>query len=433
MINCWTASATWMRLDGPVRTYLLWFRLADRERSDRITVRHLLTNTSGIPTSATFVIGDRYDNAPGALADAVRDLAEIAPAAGPGESYAYSSAGYAVLGAMLEEISGQPFGTYLRENVLDPLGMEHAVATDRDFARERPALGHRFLYGDPAPFDAPYDTAGAPGAHLGGSVRDLGQLVRAELGGGMLDGRRVLSAEGIAETQRGHVDSDRDRFGLGWSVGTLDGTGERMVWKSGSLPGHDAMIVMLPDSDRAVIVLQNAFQLLRAQEFHHAALGAARILSGADPGRTATDPLASVLPWGTAALAGVLTLCVAAPLLRLLPARRAAARARSRRRIVLNTLAAVAASLTLAALLWWVLPSALGGTIESALLWLPDAGWGAVGVVALALLLAAERTALAVWDLGRTRPGAGGGSDGLLWLPPPGTCPTVGEDERSPT
>ncbi|MGW2014973.1 serine hydrolase domain-containing protein [Streptomyces sp. NPDC001927] len=310
-------------------------------------------------------------NAPGALAEAVHDLAEIAPAAAPGETYAYSSAGYAVLGALIEEVSGQPFGPYLRENGLGPLGMEHAVATDRDFARERPALGH--------------------------------------------------------------VDSDRDRFGLGWSVGTFEGTGERMVWKSGSLPGHDAMVVMLPDGDRAVIVLQNAFQLLRAQEFHHAALGTARILSGADPGRVATDPLAPVLPWATAALAGALTLCVAAPVLRVLPARRAAARARSRHRIVLNTAGAVAASLTLAALLWWVLPAALGGTIESALLWLPDAGWGAVGGVALALLLAAERTALAVWDLGRTRPGAGVGSDGLLWLPPPGACPTVGEDERSPT
>ncbi|MFE4693919.1 serine hydrolase domain-containing protein [Streptomyces sp. NPDC056749] len=389
-------------LDAPVRTYLPWFRLADRGTSDRITVRQLLTNTSGIPTSASSEIGDRYDNAPGALSDAVRDLARIAPEAEPGESYAYSSAGYAVLGALVEEVSGQSFGAYLHENVLDPLGMDHAVATERDFDRERVPPGHRFLFGEPVPFDAPYDTSGVPAAHLGGSTRDLARLVLAELGGGRLDGRQVLSAAGIAETQRGQVDSDVDRFGLGWAVGTLEGTGERMVWKPGSLPGHDVMVVMLPDSDRAVIVAQNAFHLLRPEQFHDAAFGTARMLSGVTPGGGAAGPLASVVPWATAALAGVLVLGLLAPGLRLLPRQGRAPRPRSRRRIVVNTLVQVTASLTSAASLWWVLPAALGGSIESALLWLPDAGWGAVGVVAAALALAVQRTVLAVVDLRRS-------------------------------
>lgn len=388
-----------VELDAPVRTYLPWFRLADRAASDRITVRQLLTNTSGIPASATGEIGDRYDNAPGALAHAVRDLARIAPDAEPGESYAYSTAGYAVLGTLVEEVSGQPFGTYLHRNILDPLGMEHTVATEEDFDREQVPPGHRFLFGEPAPFDAPYDTSGVPGAHLGGSARDLTRFVLAELGGGQLDGRRVLSATGIVETQRGHVDSDVDRFGLGWSVGTLKGTNERMVWKSGSLPGHDAMIVMLPDSDRAVIVLQNAFHLLRAQEFHDAAFGTARMLSGAAPGTTPADPLARVLPWAMVALVGVPALGALAPALRFLPRRAAATRVRSRRRIVRNTLVSVAASLAPAALFLWVLPAALGGSLDSALLWLPDTGWGAVGVVVAALVLAVERTVLAVVDL----------------------------------
>ncbi|WP_218923965.1 hypothetical protein, partial [Streptomyces sp. wa1063] len=100
----------------------------------------------------------------------------------------------------------------------------------------------------------------------------------------------------------------------------------------------------------------------------------------------------------------LLLLCVAAPALRRLPGRRAAARARSRRRIVATTTVTVAVALTLAALLWW-LPSTLGGTVEMALLWLPDLGWGLVAAIGLALLLAVERTALAVLDLRRQRGG----------------------------
>ncbi|MEU5951667.1 serine hydrolase domain-containing protein [Streptomyces sp. NPDC047525] len=394
------AEAGRVDLDAPVRTYLPWFRLADPEVSDRITVRHLLTHTSGIPASASGEIGDRYDNAPGALADAARDLARIEPEGRPGSSFAYSSAGYAVLGALVEEVSGRPFGTYLHEKILDPLGMEHAVATERDFARERVAPGHRSVFGTPVPFDAPYDTSGVPYGHVGGSARDLARLALAELEGGTLHGRRLLSAKGIAETQRGHVDSSADRYGLGWSVGTLKGTGERMVWHDGALPGHQAMVVMLPDSDRAAIVLQNAYHQLRAKEFADAAFGTAQLLSGAEPRTTPVDPLAVALPWATAALAGALLLCVAAPALRRLPGRRAAVRARSRRRIAVTTTASVAAALGIAALLWW-LPSTLGGTLPMTLLWMPDVGWGLAAAIALALLLAVERTVLAAVDLRR--------------------------------
>ncbi|MGW5733465.1 MULTISPECIES: serine hydrolase domain-containing protein [Streptomyces] len=385
-------------LDAPVRGYLPWFRLADRDVSDRITTRQLLTHTSGIPTSASAEIGDRYDNAPGALAAAARDLARIEPAGSPGGSYAYSSAGYAVLGALVEEVSGRPFGTYLHEQIFDPLGMEHAVATARDFARERVAPGHRSVFGTQVPFDAPYDTSGVPYGHAGGSVRDLSRFVLAELGGGKAQGRRVLSAAGIAETQRGHVESSADRYGLGWSVGTLQGTGERMVWHDGALPGFQAMVVMLPDSDRAVVVLQNAYHQLRAKEFGDAAIGAAQLLSGGEPRITPTDPLAVALPWTTAALAGALLICVAAPALR----RRPQARTRSRRRIITTTCAWVAACSGIAAILWW-LPTTLGGTLPMAFLWLPDVGWGAAAAIALALLLTAERILLAGLALRRRR------------------------------
>ncbi|MWA15209.1 serine hydrolase domain-containing protein [Streptomyces sp. BA2] len=393
-------------LDAPVRTYLPWFRLADPDVSDRITVRHLLTHTSGIPTAASGEIGDRYDNEPGALATAARALAHVEPADRPGGSYAYSSAGYAVLGALVEEVSGRPFGTYLHQRILGPLGMEHAVATERDFVRESVAPGHRSVFGAQVPFDAPYDTSGVPYGHVGGSVRDLARFALAELGGGELDGRRLLSEKGIAETQRGHVESSAERYGLGWSVGTLEGTGERMVWHDGALPGYQAMLIMLPDSDRAVIVLQNAYHQLRAKEFGDAATGAAQLLSEAEPRTTPTDPLAVALPWISAAVAGGLLLSVAAPALRRLPGRRAAARARSRRRIVATTLASVAAALGVAALLWR-LPSALGGTFPMALLWLPDVGWGLVTAVTLALALAVERAVLGVLDMRRCGPTLG--------------------------
>ncbi|GAA2090656.1 hypothetical protein GCM10009801_55740 [Streptomyces albiaxialis] len=392
-----------VELDAPVRRYLPWFRLADRAASARITVRHLLTHTSGIPESATARISDRYDNAPGALTRAVRDLADVEPAAPPGRSYAYSSAGYAVLGALVERVSGRTFGAELHRTVLDPLGMRDAVATERDFRRERVPAGHRQVFGRPVAYDAPYDTSGTPYGYLGGSVRDLERFVLAEMGGGQVDGRRVLSARSTALSQRGQVESSADRYGFGWSVGTLKGTDERMVSHDGGLPGYQSMVVMLPDSDRAVIVLQNAYQLLDARRRNDAATGAARILSGADPAPRPADTLAVTLPWAAAGLAAALLLCAAAPALRALPGPRRRARARSRRRVLTTTALSVALALGLALCVWRVLPSAFGGTLAQMLVWMPDVGWSAVAVLVLAPLLALERLVLAAADLRRAR------------------------------
>ncbi|MFG3259100.1 serine hydrolase domain-containing protein [Streptomyces sp. NPDC048172] len=403
-----------VELDAPVRTYLPWFRLADRKASARITVRQLLTHTSGIPESATFRISERYDNGPGALTRAVRDLADVTPSAPPGRSYSYSGAGYAVLGALVERVSGRPFGDHLRRTVLDPLGMRDAVATERDFRRERVPAGHRQIFGRPVSYDAPYDTSGTPYGYLGGSVRDLERFVLAEMGGGQVDGRRVLSARSTALSQRGLVDSSADRYGLGWSVGTLKGTGERMVSHDGGLPGYQSMVVMLPDSDRAVLVLQNAYQLLDAKRRNDAAFGAARILSGADPAPVPADTLAVTLPWAVAGTAAVLLLCAAAPALRVLPGPRRRARARSRRRVLTTTSLSVTLALLLGAVVWRALPGAFGGSVPQLLVWMPDVGWSAVAVLVLAPLLAVERLVLAAVDLrraGRTRAPLPGATD----------------------
>ena len=91
-------------LDAPVRRYLPEFALADASASDEITVRQLLDQTSGIPTSA----GVAPLSEPASSLDArVRELAAVAPVSAPGAAYHYSNANYVVLGRLVEVVSGQ--------------------------------------------------------------------------------------------------------------------------------------------------------------------------------------------------------------------------------------------------------------------------------------------------------------------------------------
>jgi CubicO group peptidase (beta-lactamase class C family) len=138
-----------------------WFRLADEKASERITVwRHLLTHTSGL---ARWVVPtDRFDNTADGLARSVRELAVVQPATAPGETHQYSDANYMVLGVLVETVTRQPFGEYLRRTVLDPLqDAARAATTAEAHAVELPD-GRRYYLGHPRRFEPPYDASGVP-------------------------------------------------------------------------------------------------------------------------------------------------------------------------------------------------------------------------------------------------------------------------------
>src|SRR4051794_7347391 len=101
-------------LDAPVRRYLPEFGLADPAASATITMRELLDQTSGIPTSA----GERPLTGPVTdLEQQVRALATVSPSRRPGTAYAYSNANYLVLGLVIERVSGEPYARYVDEHV----------------------------------------------------------------------------------------------------------------------------------------------------------------------------------------------------------------------------------------------------------------------------------------------------------------------------
>lgn len=294
-------------LDEPVRTYLPRFTLADPGAAARITVRHLLQQTSGIPehTGVTDRFGDRDDP----YGQAVADLADTEPRSAPGERHGYSSANYLLLGALVEAVTGRPYEAYLRDHVLGPLDMRGAVTTPRR-ARAVPR-GHSYFFGQVVAADTHYDPAGASYGYLGGTVRDLARFAAAHLGGGTYDGERVLSPASVAQLHRGTADSGgTQRYGLGWRDDTRnDDLGTRTVWHTGGAPGYHAMVVLLPGADRAVVVLQNAYGYFQAADLNAAGFGAARILAGGDPEQPPGDaPYTAFL----AALAAVLTLTTAA-------------------------------------------------------------------------------------------------------------------------
>ena len=141
-------------LDAPVQRYLPWFRLASPEASARITVRHLLNQTSGLPTKAPRA----WRKADSTLEAHVRALSDVQLAHPPGAAYEYSSPNYQILGLIVQEVSGQPFGEYVQKNILTPLGMDSSFISQTEALRAGSmAGGHRYWFGQPVEADLPYE------------------------------------------------------------------------------------------------------------------------------------------------------------------------------------------------------------------------------------------------------------------------------------
>ncbi|WP_026923581.1 serine hydrolase domain-containing protein [Glycomyces arizonensis] len=379
-------------LDEPVTAYLPDFRLADEDRSDRITVRHLLEQTSGIPEGTG--ITDRFGEREDPYGEAVADLAGAEPLAEPGEAFEYASANYLVLGAVVEAVSGEPYAAYLREAVLDPLGMDGAVATADD-AESLPD-GHTYAFGRSVALDARFDPTGPSYGYLGGTVTDLGRFAMAHLGGGA----PVLEAASVERMHTGAAAiSETSSYGLGWYVNSRhDGLDTPTVWHVGATPGYSASVILLPELDRALVMVQNAYGYFQDGPLVGTMFDAARLLAGGEPGAAPPD---STYPLLLGALTAAVLAAAAITVWTVRRLRRGGWRPASRRRVAIG-MAAWLIGMTGVAYAAIAVPLSAAPSAVLVALLAPDVAGLLAAVVVGAIAVAVVRTWAGVLRLRRT-------------------------------
>ncbi|QSB14697.1 serine hydrolase [Natronosporangium hydrolyticum] len=247
-------------LDKPVVNYLPELRLADRSATGQITLRHLLTHTSGIDGDLFHDFGRGDD----CLARYVAALAEVPQLHAPGATLSYSNSGYAVVGRLIEVITGQVWDEALRELLLDPAGLTGVSTLPEQALLHRVAVGHVHEADEPLRrtevWSLPRATAAFGGTPCA-TADDLLTFAGLHLDAGVTTGGgRLLSAELVAAMQAeqapvpgGHQVADS--WGLGWFRGPAGGSA--MIGHNGSTLGQHAFLRLLPDHDLAVTLLTN--------------------------------------------------------------------------------------------------------------------------------------------------------------------------------
>lgn len=253
-------------LDAPANQYLRMFQLIPADRRFRpATIRHLLTHTAGIgywrrlsdARHPGFGSGDTARSAP-LLADYYRTglLVEVEP----GTKWAYTNHGFAALGQVVEDVTGEPFDQYLRASVFDPLGMDHTDLVRSARVRGRLASGYVMRsHGLAAVADFAVPTAAGCGAYS--TPGDIARYIAALLQGGTNHHGSVLKPETVASMFEPHYRPDPGVAGMGLGFEPGEADGHRTVGKGGILSGFLSAILLAPDDGVGVVVLGNTGRL----------------------------------------------------------------------------------------------------------------------------------------------------------------------------
>jgi CubicO group peptidase (beta-lactamase class C family) len=250
-----------LRLDDPVAQHLDWFNIENlHPDGEALTIRGMLTHAAGLPRESDFPYWTDPDY-PFPTREQLRarlgEQQTLYPAA---RYYQYSNLGLALVGEIVVERSGQPFDTYIREHILEPLGMT-STFTDipLELHGQRLAVGHTALQRNGTrDVVAPFQARGiAPAAGFASSVNDLAKFAMWQFR--VLEaGDEVLRSATLHEMHRVQwVDPDwKTTRGLGFAVLR---EGERtFVRHSGGCPGYFSEFRLEPASKIGVIVLSNA-------------------------------------------------------------------------------------------------------------------------------------------------------------------------------
>ena len=261
-----------VELDQPLTRYLPELTLDDARVED-ITVRHLLSQTSGLPSPV--IVPPATD-----LEQAVSRMADWQLSSDPGTSYAYSNGNYWTAARLVEVVSGEPFEDYLQQEVFLPLAMEDSATSVT--SRTHPsgvADGHVTAYG--RAFAVPeLESVDAGAGGVVSTAADMGRwLAMQQREGATPSGERLLSAELVRESHTRQPGADR--YGLGWIHSGSDVTPAR-VSHSGVITGFNAQQDLVPSMELGVVVMLNSYTPTREHAYEISS-GIITIMGGGEP------------------------------------------------------------------------------------------------------------------------------------------------------
>lgn len=282
------AEAGKIDLDAPIQRYIP----TKYKGAEFITVRQLLNQTSGFTQISTFsnTLSSANDQVQDALEKNAMSYAEkfLKEATQTEHPYRYSNANYVLLGYIVQQVSGQSYGDYVKEHIFSPMSMQDSFVTLDEAAVNGLATPYHRIFGYNVPYDGPYVyiPGDAPAGYLYTSAKDMSHYLIAQMNGGRFEDHSVLSSEGIRLMQTEPVPGT---YAMGWMTSRINGL--PVIGQPGGSIGFQAQTYIVPEKQLGVIVFANVLDAIDSTLFKshvitttHIATGVVNLLDGQPTG-----------------------------------------------------------------------------------------------------------------------------------------------------
>ncbi len=248
--------------DEPVITYLDDFQLLDKEATERLRVRDLLTHVSGLPRhDLLWYLGSRLGREE--LYHRLRYLEPVGPS---GQEWRYQNLMYMTAGLLAERVTGKNWEELIEAKILEPLNMSAQTSLDVETLATDPDRSLAYQKNEEEIKEIPYRSLGAiaPAGSINASAKGILPWLRLNLGISSTSSMEVIDPTTLRVIHAPQVvmpeaiafrGKDLSLYGMGWMISYY--RGERIVYHGGSIDGFQAHIALLPEESCAISVFTN--------------------------------------------------------------------------------------------------------------------------------------------------------------------------------
>lgn len=243
-----------LSLDDSPKKVLPYFKINDAEIDKAITIRDLLSHSSGLNRTDLAWISGKLTRE-----EIIKVAGEAKPTAKLREKFQYQNVMFAAAGEIVAKVQKKPWEKFVPERIFKPLGMTNSTMAMRDMEKMKDySFGYDYNFDTKETTRRPFRDIDevAPAGSINSSAKDMTNWLKFILNGGTVNGKRLVSEKSFEEWLKPQMKiAGKTAYGLGWFI--RDWNGLKVVEHGGNIDGFNALVAMIPEKKLGFVMLTN--------------------------------------------------------------------------------------------------------------------------------------------------------------------------------
>ncbi len=245
-----------LSIDDNPKKYLPYFKMSDPDTDKNITIRDLLSHSSGLNRTDLAMITGKLNRQ-----QLIQVAGEAKPTAKLREKFQYQNIMFVSAGEIVAQVQKQPWEKFVTSRIFAPLGMNNSTMSVKQMEKAKDfSYGYQYNFDTKETQKLPFKNIDeiAPAGAINSSANDMANWLKFVINNGSVSGKKLVSDKGFEEwlkPQMKVTPSGKTSYGFGWFL--QDWNGLKVVQHGGNIDGFNSMVAMIPEKKLGFVLLTN--------------------------------------------------------------------------------------------------------------------------------------------------------------------------------